>query len=120
MRMRLGVVIAVRAPGRLVHSLALQGLRVRRHRRLRTLELLMVNRGNVTERLRPNRVSLSLARGGRTLGRLKPEPRDLLPRTRGVLVFRYRGTVRGRVSALARVAYEAGGRTLARAYRIRL
>ena len=120
-RMRLGVVVDVRAPGRLVHALDLRGLRVRRSGRLRTLELLVVNRGNVTEQLRSNLVSLALWRAGRLLGRLRPEPRQLLPRTRGLVVFRYRGRARGTVSARATLLPEGGGgSTVARTYRIRL
>ncbi len=119
-RMRLGVVVAVRAPGRLVHRLVLRGLRVRRNGRLRTLELLVANRGNVTERLQRRGVSLSLRRAGRVLATLRPEPRELLPRSRGLLVFRYRGRVRGTVSALATVVPKADGSMVYRTYRIRL
>jgi hypothetical protein len=117
-RMRIGVVVAVRAPGQLLHKLVLRGLRVRRHGRLRTLELLVANRGNVTEPIRRKRVSLSIRRAGRVVARLRPEPRDLLPWSRGLLVFRYRGRVHGTVSALATVVPEADGSMMCRAYRI--
>jgi hypothetical protein len=119
-RMRLGVVVDVRAPGRLVHELVLRRLRVRRSGRLRTLELLVVNRGNVTEQLRRERVSLLLRPAGRTLARLRPEPRQLLPRTRGLVIFRYRGRGRGTVSARATLLPEGGGSTVKRTYRIHL
>jgi hypothetical protein len=119
-RMRIGVVVAVRAPGRLVHKLLLRRLHVHRHGRLRTLELLVVNRGNLTERLGRERVSLLLRRDRRRLARLRPEARQLLPRTRGLVVFRYRGSVRGAVSAVARVRSEAGDESVSRAYSIRL
>jgi hypothetical protein len=119
-RMRLGVVVDVRAPGRLVHELVLRRLRVRRSGRLRTLELLVVNRGNVVEQLRRERVSLLLRRSGRPLATLRPEPRQLLPRTRGLVIFRYRGRGRGTVSARATVLPEGGGSKVTRTYRIRL
>jgi hypothetical protein len=79
-RMRLGVVVAVRVPGRVVHRLVLRSLRVRR---AGVIELLVANRGNVTEPLDRVRVVVQ----GR---RLRAEPRDLLPRTRGIVAFRYR------------------------------
>jgi hypothetical protein len=119
-RMRIGVVVGVRAPGRLVHKLVIRGLRVRRHGHSRTLELLVVNRGNVAERLGRERVSLLLRRAGRRVASLRPEERQLLPRTRGLVVFRYRGPARGAVTALARVTSDAGDESLSRTYRIRL
>jgi hypothetical protein len=118
--MRLGVVVEVRAPGRVERDLVLRSLRVRRNGRLRTLELLVANHGNVTERLGRKRVSLSLRRAGRTLATLRPEARELLPHTRGLTFFRYRGRARGTVSALATVLPEAGGAPVYRTYRIRL
>ena len=119
-RLRLGVVVGVRAPGRVVHALALHGLRVRRTGRLRTLQLLVANRGNVTEHLGRDRVSLSLGRAGRPAESLRPEPRDLLPRTRGVVLFRYRGRARGIASARATILPETDGSAVSRKYRIRL
>jgi len=119
-RMRIGVVVAVRAPGRLVHHLALRRLRIRHRRHVRTLELLVVNRGNVTERLGRERVSLLLRRAGHRLASLRPEARQLLPRTRGLIVFRYRGPARGAVSAVAIVRSDAGAESVSRTYRIRL
>jgi hypothetical protein len=119
-RVRIGVVIAVRAPGRLLHKLALRRLRIRRRGHLRTLELLVVNRGNVTERLGRERVSLSLGRAGRVLAKLRPEPRELLPRSRGLLVFRYRGRAHGTASAIATVVSDEDGSMVYRTYWIRL
>ena len=119
-KMRLGIVVGVRVAGRLRHQLLLRSLRVRRHGRLRTLELLVTNRGNVTEEFARDRVTVALKRAGRPLVKLRAEPRELLPGTSGVFVFRYRGRARGPVSALATVVPAAGSSSVSRAYRIRL
>ena len=120
-RMRLGVVVVVRVPGKIVRRLDLRSLRVRRQGRLRSLELLVANRGNVTEVLDRNCITVSLRRGGRVLARLRPAPRQLLPRTAGISEARYGGTVRGWVSA--RVEFPARGpcvKTRPRVFRVRL
>lgn len=118
-RVRLGVVVVVRAPGKIVRRLQLLGLRVRRGERARMLELLVVNHGNVTETLRRKRVMLTLHERGRAPVRLRPETRTLRPRTRGIVTFRYRGRLRGWLTAQATVS--AGHGVVARrAYRIRL
>lgn len=118
-RVRLGVVVVVRTPGKIVRRLELRGLRVRRSGRGRMLELLAVNRGNVTETLRRKRVILMLHQRGHAPIRLRPETRTLRPRTRGVVQFRYRGRLRGWLTAEATVA--AGHGVVARrTYRIRV
>jgi hypothetical protein len=119
-RMRLGVVVSVRAPGRIVHRLSLRGLQVRAIRRTHLLEALVANRGNVTEELAADRISVLLRRGGQLVARLRPEARELLPRTRGYVAFRYRGRVRGVVSALVRLSPAGGGAPIYRVYRLRL
>jgi hypothetical protein len=119
-RMRLGVVVAIRAPGRVVRGLALGALAVRRSGHGRQLELLVANRGNVTEELASSRVSVILRRNGRTIARLKPEPRRLLPRTSGLVVFHYGGRGRGVVTAVATVMPTPGVPTLRRTFRVRL
>jgi hypothetical protein len=119
-RMRLGVVVDVRVPGRVVHKLVLRKLRLRRHGRTRSLELLVVNRGNVAEEVGPRRTSLTLRRRGRVIAKLHAEARELLPRTRGVVLFRYRGRAGGSVSARAVVAPAGGGATESRSFRLRL
>jgi len=118
--MRLGVVVDIRAPGRIVHGVALRELRARAHGRTHLLELLVVNRGNVTEELGPHRVVLTLRQHGRALARLEGEPRELLPRSRGLVLFRYRGSATGVVSALAVLARDEGGATVYRSFRLRL
>jgi hypothetical protein len=118
--MRLGVVVDVRAPGRIVRRLALRKLHVRGHGRTRVLELLVVNRGNVTEELGPHRVLVTLRRHGRVLARLEGQPRELLPRSRGLVLFQYRGHATGVVSALAVLASDDGGASVYRSFRFRL
>ncbi len=119
-KMRLGVVVDVRAPGKIVRRLALRELRARSHGRMHILELLVVNRGNVTEELGPDRVVLTLSRRGRLLARLRGEPRELLPRSRGLVLFRYRGPAHGVVSALVALAPDEGGASVHRSFRLRL
>jgi hypothetical protein len=63
---------------------------------------------------------LTLRRARRVLARLHAEPRDLLPRTRGLVLFRYRGPEKGLVAAVASLAPEAGGATVYRTFRVRL
>jgi hypothetical protein len=104
-RMRIGVVVFVRVPGRIVHRLALGPLRVRGG----VLEAAIANRGNVVERAR---VRVSLWRRGHLLARLGSARRTLLPHSSGIERFRCRSFVRGRVIALV----EAGA--LRRRFRI--
>jgi hypothetical protein len=116
-RMRLGVRVRVRVPGRIVRRLELQGLRVHRPRRARILLVSVVNRGNVTVQV-GGRVSVSLVRRGHILARLRPHGRRLLlPGARTILRLPYRGRVRGPVTAVVRVRLAPG---VARRYRIRL
>jgi hypothetical protein len=118
-RMRVGIVVVVRAPGTIVRRLEARSLGVTPRGRRRMLELMVSNRGNVTESFTRAHSVLSLFRGGRRLARLTAAPRDLRPGTNGVLEFRYRGAVRGRVSALADVTSDSGRRMLRR-FRARL
>jgi hypothetical protein len=114
-RMRLGVRVVVRVPGRIVRRLAVRGVRVRRARGGRYLDVALANLGNVTERLDRGRVAVTLLARGRVLARLRTAPRELLPRTRGLAIARYAGRRRGLV--VARVEVRGAGR---RAFRIRL
>jgi len=118
-RIRMGVVVVVRAPGPIVRGIQARGLDVVRRGRTRTLQLSLVNRGNVSESFVRARALVSLERGGRRLARVRGEARELRPRTRGVLEFRYRGSVSGRVVAHVDVSSESG-QVVRRAFRIRL
>jgi hypothetical protein len=118
-RVRMGVVVVVRAPGEVVRRLTLGGLRVARGRsQRRVLELSVRNRGNVTEAVTPGRAVLSLERGSRRLARLTAEARSLRPGTRGVLRFRLRRRLVGPVVARVALLSEAG--RIQRVYRLRL
>jgi hypothetical protein len=119
-RMRLGVVVVVRAAGRISRALELRRLRVRRAGSARRLELLVANRGNVTETLQRKRVTIILSRGRRIVARLQPAARELLPRTKGIVQARYSGSVRGPVTAVAELSNEPGGRVVRRTFPIRL
>jgi hypothetical protein len=118
-RMRIGIVVVVRAPGRVVRRLVLRGMRVHRARRARVLELIVVNRGNVTETLDRGRIRIALRRRGRRTA-LRNDPRELRPRTSGVVQFRYAGRLRGRVTARVRIAGPAGARPVTRTFRFSL
>lgn len=119
-RMRMGVVVVVRAPGTVVRRLELRGLRVAPRGRQRVLDLGVANRGNVTESLARARSTLSLFRKGRRIANLHAESRELRARTRGVLRFLYRGAVRGAATARVGIVPEGSGRVLGRTYRLRL
>ena len=118
-RMRIGVVVVVRAPGRVVRRLALGGLRVRRAHGTRILELEVLNRGNVTETLGRGRMRVSLRRGATSVT-LRAARRDLRPRTRGVVELPYRGALRGWVTARVELPGEPGRRVLRRTFRVAL
>jgi len=120
-RLRVGVVVVVRAPGRVVRRLALGGLRVRRApaRGARVLEILVVNGGNVTESLTRRQVQISLLRGG-TRKALATEPRDLRPWTNGVLVARYGARERGWTTVRVEITAADGGPAVGRSFRVKL
>jgi hypothetical protein len=119
-QLRLGVRITMVVPGRIVRHLTLGGLRVRRRRDARLLFVSVANRGNVTVQLR-GRVNASLVRRGQQVARLRPPARRaLLPGARTVLALRYRGRVRGLVSAVVQIRLGSGLRVVERRYRIRL
>ena len=120
-RMQIGIVVIVRVPGAVLHRLELRGLRVRRARGTDLLELSVVNRGNVTERLARERVRVSLRRRGRVIARLRAGPREVFPRSPATETFRYRGRLRGPATALVEVVRPTNGvPILRRTFRIRL
>ena len=112
-RMRIGVVVVVRAPGRVVRRLTLGALRVRRERTRRILELTVRNRGNVTETIDRGRVRVWLRRGT-SRRRLRPEPRELRPHTRGVVRLPYPPRLAGWSTVRIEVLAEPGRRALVR------
>jgi len=102
-RTRVGVLVLVRVSGKIVRRLDVGGVSAVRTGSSRLLQILVANRGNVTERLLPRAVSVSLIRAGRTVATLPALPRDLLPRTSGRLLVPYRGRLRGPVRAAVHV-----------------
>ncbi len=98
-RLRLGVVVVVRAPGKIVRRVSAISLHVRRAGKARVLGLLLANRGTVTESVGGSCTLLWLHRSGRILARLRAVERRILPHTRGLVEFVYRGRLRGRVQA---------------------
>jgi hypothetical protein len=119
-RLRLGVVVVVRAPGAIVRRLELYALHVARRRHATVLELTVANRGNVTESLRGARAVLSKAKNGRAVAAALAASRDLRPRTRGIVAFRYHRTLHGRMTARVFIPADGGRRRLQRTYRVRL
>lgn len=120
-RLRLGVVVVLRVPGRLVRRLQPSGLVVRHKRGTRTLVLALANRGNVTETLAPGRLTITLWKGRRRIARFLPPPRELLPHTRALFDLRYRKKARGVMRALVQLRPAGVGTAiLRRSYRIRL
>jgi hypothetical protein len=117
-QLRLGVRITMVVPGRIVRHLTLGGLRVGRRPDVRLLFVSVANRGNVTVQLRGH-VYASLVRRGQQVARLSPRAqRALLPGARAFLMLRYRGRVRGLVTAVVQIGF--GVRIVERRYRIRL
>lgn len=117
-RLRVGVIVDLHVKGRIVRRLDARALRVRPVGGRRLLELLLVNRGNVTERLGGKRLRLAIVRDGRALATLRPRRRELLPRSAGLVEFVYRGRVRGEVLARIELRPAEGG--VPRSFRVRL
>ena len=117
-RLRVGLMVNLRVRGRLVHRLDARALTVRRNGAVRLLELRLVNRGNVTERLGGDGLRLALLRGGRRFALLRPRGQELLPHSAGIAEFAYRGRLRGDV--LARVELRAPVRGRRRSFHVRL
>ena len=96
-RVRLGVVVVLRVPGRIVHRLAVLHVRARRTPRARLLVVRLANRGNVTE-LPGGRVVVTLWRRHRLFARLHARVAEVLPGASADVVVRYAGRVRGAVA----------------------
>jgi hypothetical protein len=113
-RIRIGVVVVVRAPGRIVHRLQVAALRVRRVGGARVLELRAANHGNVDEWVGARRLVVELRSGGRLRARLHPGARRFLARSSGVLLARVPPFVHGRVRAVVSLAHPRAGVAAAR------
>jgi hypothetical protein len=117
-QLRVGVIVDLRIRGRILRRLDARALTVRRSGTLRLLELRLVNRGNVTERLAGDGLRISLFGDGRELVTLRPRSREVLPHSAGIAVFAYRGHFRGTVVARVELRSPLGGPR--RLFRIRL
>ena len=110
-RMRLGVTVVVRVPGRIVHRLVLRSVHALAGARGVLFRVVLANRGNVVERLGRGRLELSLLAGRRRVARRRSPPRELLPGATALFELPYDGK-RGR-QLTARVTLAGGdGRTV--------
>jgi hypothetical protein len=119
-RLRLGVVVVVRAPGAIVRRLELRRLRISRRARATLIQITVANPGNVTESLRGARAVLSRTKNGPVLAAALAPSRDLRPRTQGIVSFQYRRTLRGPMTARVVIPADGGRGRLERTYWIRL
>lgn len=108
--LRIGVEVLVHVDGRTVRRVESQRLTVRRRGARRLLELRLLNRGNVTERLDGGGLRLVLTRRGRRLATLRARPLELLPHSAGIAEFVYHGRVRGAVRGRIELRPAIGGR----------
>jgi hypothetical protein len=107
-RMRIGITVVVHVAGRIRHALVLRALHVRRLEDGRMLQLVIANAGNVVESLRSGGIEVSLVARKQVVARLRSPARELLPHSSGVVELRYRGEIRGRVTARVVVTPHAG------------
>jgi hypothetical protein len=118
LRMQIGVTVAIRVPGKIVHRLSLAGVRVRRGRADDAIALTVRNRGNAIEVLLAGRLRIVLLARGRVVARMRSARRELLPHTSTVFELRHRLVERGPVSL--RVALTTRNSTRTRVFRLRL
>jgi hypothetical protein len=119
LRMRIGLVVTVRVKGRLVRNLVVASARSRHAVRGASIDVALANRGNVIESIDGNRLRVVLLRRGRVVGRLRPGRRKVLPRTSALVAMRYRGKLRGAVTARVELT-RADGAVARRSFRLRL
>src|SRR5262249_23510062 len=119
-RARLGVVVVVQVPGKIIRRLRLRGLRVDRRGGHRLLELRVANRGNVTETLFRVRVSVVRARTGPRRAPLVACVRGARPRGRALVESRSRGARGGAAGAGGVFPAVSGRSAVRRTYSIRL
>jgi hypothetical protein len=111
-RMRIGLFVSVRIPGKLVHRLLVRSARMAGQGRRRRIELVLVNHGNVIEHLDRAALRVVMLAHGRTLAVLHAAQRDLLPRSSGIVTVPCRLRARGTV--VARVVLSRPPRAVAR------
>lgn len=98
-RMRIGLVVSVRVPGKLVHRLVVRSARAVRRGRQRRIEVALANRGNVIEHVDRAGLRVLLLVRGRVVAILHPDRRDLLPRSAGIVTVPCRTGIHGAVVA---------------------
>jgi hypothetical protein len=118
-RVRLGVVVVVRAPGRIVHRVDVIRVRNVRAGPRRHLAVLIANLGNVTETVGGGCTAITLHRGRRLVARLRAPERQILPRSRGFVEARYISRIRGRMTVRVALLRACGG-LRARSFVVRL
>lgn len=114
-RTRIGVVVSLRVPGRVVHRLVISGVRVAG----RVVRVSLANRGNVTELLSRSQVTVTLWRGRKFLARFHATNRELLPGANGLIRFRYTGRIHP-LTARVEILPAGGRKPLRRAFIARL
>jgi hypothetical protein len=102
-RMRIGLAVSVRVDGRIVHRLSVLGARLRRTGGIRSIEVMLANRGNVTETIGAGGLRIALIRRGRVVARSSLPRRELLPGSRGVVRLRVAARPRGLILAQVRL-----------------
>ena len=118
-RMRIGLVVTVRVKGRRIRNLVVANARSRHAVRGASIDVALANRGNVIESIDGSRLRVVLLRRGRVVARLRPGRRKVLPRTSALVAVRYRGKLRGTVTARVELT-RAGGAVARRSFRVRL
>jgi hypothetical protein len=119
-QLRVGVRLRIRAPGRLVHKLAVEGLRVGRFKGKRTLLVTVANHGNVTEQLL-GRLTVTLIAHARIISRVRlGRSHELSPAARAVVALPYSGRARTVVTAVVRVRLGSHLPPVERRYRLSL
>ena len=99
-RTRIGVGVLVRVKGKIKRRLVVGGLSAQRKHKLRVV---IVNRGNINERLLKHRVSVVLKRGSRSVQKLWAPARQILPHSRTVYSLSYRSGLTGKMTAIVTV-----------------
>jgi hypothetical protein len=119
--LRIGIVVVARVPGRLIHDLAVAGVRAQHHGGQTSVEVAVANRGNMDEWLGRGRVLVTLARRGTKPVTVATAARRLLARTSGVVIARFRrqGSARAFVVVAVRRP-RAGVALLRRRFPLRL
>lgn len=116
--LRVGVVVLVRVSGTIVHRLVPQALWAHKSGGIRLLALRLANRGNVSERISGDRVTIALSRSGKRFATLRARRFDLLPHSTGIAQFPYGGRAHG--SVVARVVLRPASIGRARSFRVTL